>query len=549
MGKRFKSFTAPATVIMYFMHLSQIPAYLFLRREVSKHMVSMCFYFCINEDDNMTKRMMFQGTASSVGKSILTAGMCRILMQDGIKVAPFKAQNMALNSFVTKEGLEMGRAQVVQAEAAGLEPDVLMNPILIKPTSDTGSQVIVHGKVSENMDAKTYHAYKEKLKKAVKSAYDELEQKYEAIIMEGAGSPAEINLRENDLVNMGMANMSDSKVILIGDIDRGGVFASVYGTYMLLNEEERSRICGYIINKFRGDVNLLKPGIEMLKEYIPLPCLGVMPYIKLEIDDEDSVTDRFKANNKGKVKVSVIRLPYISNFTDFSPLELEPDLEVIYATKLEQVIDADLIIVPGSKNTLSDMKYLHDQGFVETIIRKNRMGTPVIGICGGYQMLGEEIIDENCVESQIKRINGIGLLPVKTEMELEKHTTQTIGNINEENKLFDNKKFLNLKGYEIHMGKTELLSNEIKPFINTINGRFDGAYYEKRQVLGTYMHGIFDNDELRKALIDTLLKKKGFEIKKEALSINQIKEDAYNRLADTMREHLDIDYIYKEMGF
>lgn len=490
---------------------------------------------------------MFQGTGSSVGKSILAAGFCRILKQDHIRVVPFKAQNMALNAFVTEEGLEMGRAQVVQAEAAGLKPSVKMNPILLKPTSDTGSQVIVHGKVVNNMDAKSYHAHKPYLKEAILSSFADLEAQFQAIVIEGAGSPAEINLRENDIVNMGFAQMVDSKVILIADIDKGGVFASLYGTYMLLSEEERSRICGYIINKFRGDEKLLQPGIEMMKEKMPLTCLGVMPYIILQIDDEDSVTERFRRKKEGKIKLGVVRLPYISNFTDFAPLEMEPSLAVSYMTRPEEVKEQDIIILPGSKNTLYDMKFLQESNMGAEIIRANKRGVKVVGICGGFQMLGREIYDEEGTESTMTHMNGLGLLPITTHMAKEKTTLQTKGKLYGKNQMVGQKDLDNLWGYEIHMGQTIFQDESLKPFIQTDRGTFDGAYDAKKKIFGTYMHGIFDNDGFRNAFVNELLLEKGYQ-EEETWSLEAFKEKEYDNLAETMRKHLDIQAIYREMG-
>lgn len=489
---------------------------------------------------------MFQGTGSSVGKSILVAGFCRILKQDGIKVVPFKSQNMALNAFVTEEGLEMGRAQAVQAEAAMLKPSVLMNPILLKPTSDTGSQIIVHGKVVNNMDAKSYHVHKPFLKEKVMESFGKLEKEFEAIVIEGAGSPAEINLRENDIVNMGLAEMVDTKVILIGDIDRGGVFASIYGTYMLLSEEERKRICGYVINKFRGDEKLLRPGIEMMEEKLPIKCLGVLPYMKLEIDDEDSVTERFLRKGEGKIKVGIIRLPYISNFTDFAPLELEGSLDVSYIQDAKEVKDKDLLIVPGSKNTIHDMKFLHDSNIGAEIVRANKLGVPVVGICGGYQMLGMEISDEGGTESVIPRISGLGLLSTKTEMAKEKTTTQSVGKLYGRNEMLGGRDLSQLKGYEIHMGKTAFLNDQLEPFIVTEQGSCDGAYDRKKSVFGTYFHGIFDNDEFRNCFVNELLKKKGYE-EEDTWVLEDFKQKEYDKLAEKMREHLDITAIYREM--
>ena len=371
------------------------------------------------------KNIMILGTGSNVGKSVVTAGLCRIFVQDGYKTAPFKSQNMALNSFITKDGKEMGRAQVVQAEAAGIEPEVYMNPILLKPTTDRKSQVIVNGKVLKNMDARDYFAFKHNLKDEIMKAYNYIRENFEISVLEGAGSPAEINLKEDDIVNTGMAEMADAPVILIGDIDRGGVFASLYGTVMLLEESERKRIKGIIINKFRGDVSLLEPGIKMLEELIKIPVLGVLPYVKLEIEEEDSLgIKNFNVKKDGKINISVIKLKHISNFTDINALDQYSDLNIKYVTKASELGDEDMIIIPGSKNTIEDMKDLSDKGISEKIARAAKQGTVIFGICGGFQILGAKITDPYNIESNIEEIPGIGLLDIETVMSREKTTTQ-----------------------------------------------------------------------------------------------------------------------------
>lgn len=495
----------------------------------------------------MAKNIMFQGTGSSVGKSILTSALCRILKQDGYDVAPFKSQNMALNSYVTKDGKEMGRAQVVQAEAAMIEPTVEMNPILLKPTSDVGSQVIVNGKVYKNMVSEEYYREKPKLKKVIKQAYDKLDSKYGAIVLEGAGSPAEINLREHDIVNMGMAELVDSPVVLIGDIDKGGVFASIYGTIMLLAPEERDRIKGFIINKFRGDVNLLMPGIKMIEEKINKPCLGVIHYVELNIDDEDSVTERFNKKRSGKLNIAVIKLPYISNFTDFAPLENEKDANVIYATNKEQITDADLIIIPGSKNTLKDMKFLYDYGFDKIIYRKHKQGVPIIGICGGYQMLGTEIQDPNNIESNINSINGLGLLDTVTIIEEIKQTTQISGEFINDSKYCTSILGSEVTGYEIHMGTTKL-SNGCEPLIKLSDGRLDGAISKNERVIGTYLHGIFENDAFRNGILEYLRNEKGIDGTDSIIDYKEFKENEYDKLADHVRKSVNMDAIKDIMG-
>ncbi len=511
----------------------------------------------------MGKNIMFQGTGSSVGKSLLTAGLCRALFNRGFAVAPFKSQNMALNSFITKEGNEMGRAQVVQAEAAGVEPSVEMNPILLKPTSQVGSQVIIEGKVYGNLNARAYQKEKVHLKERVHQIYQSLSEKYEAVIIEGAGSPAEINLREHDLVNMGLAEMVDAPVILIGDIDRGGVFASIYGTVMLLDPKERQRIKGFVINKFRGDLEILKPGIRMMEEKIGIPCLGVMPYDSFMIEDEDSVTSRFEGkaarNAAGghilsPVNIGVIKLPYISNFTDFMPLEIEQEVELTYIQDPKDCVELDLLIIPGSKNTLHDRKFLIEKGFDEKIYRQIKKGTIVMGICGGYQILGRTLRDEHQVESGIAEINGLGLLDIDTVMEKEKTTRQITGR----SPLFQQESETCITGYEIHMGRTTRKAG-VSPWISLEDGSLDGSIDGNNQVFGTYLHGIFENDDFRRDLIG-YLKKKSRRGTPEAmdpistaeaagLTFKELKNQEYNRLAAMMEEHMDMDALLKIIGW
>lgn len=495
----------------------------------------------------MAKNIMFQGTASSVGKSIITAAFCRILKNHGFEVAPFKSQNMALNSFVTVDGKEMGRAQAVQAEAAKISPTVEMNPILLKPTSEVGSQVIVNGKVFKNLDAMKYSNMKSKLKSIIMEAYNKLDSNFEAITIEGAGSPAEINLRENDVVNMGLAEMVDAPVILIGDIDRGGVFASLYGTIMLLTEEERARIRGFIINKFRGDVEILKPGVKMIEEKINKPCLGIIPYINLQIDDEDSVTHRFNRQMNGEIVIGVIQLPYMSNFTDFTPFEIEEGVSLRYVSDTEQLQDVDLVIIPGSKNTIKDMKFIFTTNLDKAIYKKRREGVPIIGICGGYQMLGQEISDPSLVESTCSSINGLSLLNIKTKMLEEKQTKQVSGKFMAGSEIFQPQNNEILSGYEIHMGETELLEN-VKPVIELEDGRFDGAISEDGKVMGTYLHGIFDNDGFRNSILNMLKKKKGLDDNGKTISYKELKEQEYEKLAKTVEENCDVKAIKMIMG-
>lgn len=499
--------------------------------------------------------VMMQGCASSVGKSLLTAALCRIIKQDGYSVAPFKSQNMALNSYITKAGHEMGRAQVVQAEAAEIEPDVLMNPILLKPTSDKKSQIIVNGKVYANMDFKEYHHIKPELKDTVKNAYDELASQYDYVVLEGAGSPAEINLQDSDIVNMGMAEMADAPVILIGDIDKGGVFAFIAGTIQLLKAEERKRIKGVIINKFRGDVSVLEPGLKMLEDIIKVPVLGVVPYMDVDIEDEDSVSERFSTIvNNGEIDVAVIKLPHLSNYTDYNVFSLEKSITLRYVSNLKEIGNPDLIILPGTKNTIEDLMYLKSMGMDEFIIRHAKSGKAVIGVCGGYQMLANSLHDPHHAESTIEQIAGLGLLDMDVVFNKEKVTTQVKGNVLEVgNGLLKGLEGTELNGYEIHMGENTFRSDVIAATNLTIrNGeaisQFDGAVNETGNVFGTYMHGIFDSGGILRGIINNLRQAKGLSVDdSEQMSFEEFKEKEYNRLADIVRNSLDMEMVYKIM--
>ena len=401
---------------------------------------------------------MIQGTMSSAGKSLICAALCRIFTQDGFKTAPFKSQNMALNSFITEDGAEMGRAQVMQAEAAKIRPDARMNPILLKPTSDVGSQVIVNGHVLGNMPAASYFKYKKQLVPEIMKAYRSLEEEYDIIVIEGAGSPAEINLKKNDIVNMGMAKMVDAPVLLAGDIDRGGVFAQLYGTVALLEEEERKRVKGLIINKFRGDVEILKPGLATLEELTKIPVAGVIPWIYAKLDDEDSLAPRLSRVQTGAgVDIAVVRLPHISNFTDFNPLEQQPGISLRYAGDVKTLGQPDMVIVPGSKNTMSDLKWMRQNGMEAAILKLAAANVPVLGICGGYQMLGESIEDPDGEEGG-GSLHGMGLLSVRTVFGKEKVQTRVTGEILQNpgagDGLFAALSGSVFSGYEIHMGHT-----------------------------------------------------------------------------------------------
>lgn len=497
------------------------------------------------------KSLMVQGTASSVGKSILTAAFCRIFKQDGYTVAPFKSQNMALNSFITEAGLEMGRAQVVQAEAAGVVPNVLMNPILLKPSTDKKAQVIFMGKVHKNMSASEYHDFKPTLKEMIKSAYDQLADQHDIVVLEGAGSPAEINLRENDVVNMGMAEISDSPVILVGDIDRGGVFASIYGTIMLLTEEERARVKGVIINKFRGDVEILKPGLTMIEELTGVPVLGVIPYTHLRIEDEDSLSERFKYDQEkeGQIKVEILYLPHVSNFTDFNVFETQEDVNVRYVMRGDSIGDPDLLIIPGSKNTIEDLIYLKNTGLEEQIIRLSRKGKRIVGICGGYQLLGNSLADPEHTESAITEVHGLGLLDTQTIFETEKTTTQITGQIHSD--VIPTLKEKHIAGYEIHMGQTTL-GDQAEPFVEITTALdqsvsiLDGAISKNGKIFGTYIHGIFDDIAFTRSFLNVIRQEKGLDdVASQVQSFDEFKETEYEKLADVVRKHVDMEQIYK----
>lgn len=497
----------------------------------------------------MAKVIMIQGTMSNAGKSLVTAGLCRVFKQDGYKVAPFKSQNMALNSFITKEGLEMGRAQVMQAEACGIEPSVNMNPILLKPTNDVGSQVIVNGEVLGNMSARDYYKKKTELIPHIMEAYNNLAKEYDIIVMEGAGSPAEINLKENDIVNMGMAKLVNSPVLLVGDIDRGGVFASIAGTLMLLEEDERKMIKGTIINKFRGDVNILKPGLDMIEEITKTPVVGVVPYMELDIDDEDSLSERF--NNKGTVDlidIAVIRLPRISNFTDFNTFEYIPGVSLRYVKSVRELKDPDMIILPGTKNTMEDLKWLRESGLESQILKQAAKGKVIFGICGGYQMLGMELSDPFSVESG-GTMAGMGLLPTRTVFEKEKVRTRVSGNFNEVSGILSQLSYVEFEGYEIHMGQTTYDFNEEElTTIDNVNGediiKNDGLY--KDNVYGSYIHGIFDKEEVSKAIVESLCIHKGIDYSSiSTVDIEKYKEEQYDKLAEGIRNSLDMKAIYK----
>lgn len=489
--------------------------------------------------------IMIQGTMSGAGKSLLVAGLCRILKQDGYKAAPFKAQNMALNSYITEEGLEMGRAQVMQAEAAGIKPSVKMNPVLLKPVNDTGSQIIVNGEVLGTMSARDYFAYKKKLVPHIREAYDRLAEEYDYIVIEGAGSPAEINLKENDIVNMGMARLADAPVLLIGDIDRGGVFAQLLGTLFLLTEEERQRVKGLIINKFRGDKSILDPGIKLLEEKCGKKVVGVVPYTKLSLEDEDSLTSRFDRRKEALIDIAVIRFPRISNFTDFDIFEQFEEVSLRFIDDAGSLGRPDMIILPGSKNTMGDLKWLRQNG-LEAGIKKLREDTVIFGICGGYQMLGTAIKDPFAVEEGGELL-GMGLLPMTTEMATDKIRTQVRGTFAGMSGALAPLSGMSLSGYEIHMGNSHLADNAsfLCMLADTVHGedKTDGCY--EGNVYGTYVHGIFDKAETAMEIVNILAVRKGVRVKTdEVMDYAAFKETQYDKLAEVLREYLDMDYIY-----
>lgn len=482
--------------------------------------------------------LMLAGTGSDVGKSIIAAAFCRIFLQDGYHPAPFKAQNMALNSYATPEGLEIGRAQAVQAEAAGVPCHTDMNPLLLKPSSDHTSQVVLNGRPIGNRNAYEYFRRegREELRKEVHAAFDRLAARYNPVVMEGAGSISEINLRDSDLVNLPMAMHAGADVILVADIDRGGVFASVYGSVMLLRPEERKHIKGILINKFRGDIRLFESGVKMLEDLCGVPVVGVVPYYKdIYIEEEDSVmlqTKNIRAG-QGKVNVAVVLLRHLSNFTDFNVLERDPRVHLFYTNNTDELMKADIILLPGSKSTLSDLYELRHNGVAQAIVRAHREGATVMGICGGYQLMGREVCDPDHVEGEIERLPGLGLLPVSTRMQGEKVTRQVRFRFLEDSAVCE--------GYEIHMGTTTPLADvPVSPLNHLADGREDG-YFVDRTCMGTYVHGILDNP----SVIDYLLEPFADKLKETAFDYKAFKEEQYDKLAAHVRKHVDLPLIYQ----
>ncbi len=504
------------------------------------------------------KTVMVQGTGSHVGKSVVVAALCRILAQDGYRVCPFKSQNMALNSYVTADGKEMGRAQVMQAEAAGLKPAVDMNPILMKPVKDTAAQIIWMGQPVRNMTAAEYNRKKKHFLAQIGQIIEKLKKKYDCLVIEGAGSPAEINLLENDIVNMATAELAQAPVILAADIDKGGVFASFYGTVNILPPKYQRYFKGLLINKFRGDKNLLAPGIQWIENKLNLPVVGTIPYFNhIVLDEEDSVNlerqQQKRRAKTGKLKAAVLVLPHISNFTDFNALEIEPDIDVLYVKNASALARAKphLIIIPGSKSTISDLAYLKKANIADTLISMYRQGACIIGICGGYQMLGQAIFDRYRAESSLTDIKGLGLLETVTEFYKNKSTSQVQFKL--AGSAFCNKETKAVcKGYEIHMGKTFSKKDLPQPFAVIQQGTQKKEGHLKMDkklnnlVLGTYIHGLFDNFILKKCLMEYIADQKGISIcLREQGSYDAFKQKQYDRLASLFREHMDMDVFYK----
>ncbi len=510
----------------------------------------------------MAKKIMVQGTGSGVGKSIIVAALCRIFTQDGYEVAPFKSQNMALNSYVTADGLEIGRAQAFQAFAARKEPRVEMNPILLKPTGDTSAQVIVRGRPIGNMTAKEYHAYKPNALNLIKECFEKLDRENEIVVIEGAGSPAEVNLRENDIVNMSIAKLLDAPVLLLGDIDKGGVFASIVGTLELLEEDEKELLKGFLINKFRGDIEILKPGLEFLEKRTTKPVIGVIPYFHdIKIQEEDSVSLSYKTGRikgegtgaEGEITIEVVQLPRISNFTDFDALEAENGVLLRYVGEGDKLGEPDVIIIPGSKNTIGDLLYLKERGYASGIVERARTGKCVVfGICGGYQMLCESLLDPEGVESTLRELEGLGLLPARTTFE-----SHDLKMTNQVRAIADLAFYQGeIAGYEIHMGRTYFAEDTVKPAFTIVErsgtevmDESGGAAFGN--VIGTYIHGIFDNDDFRQAFLDHIRVKKGFSPsgttdKSNGENKGGIKWDReYNKLADLVRSNVDMNRLYE----
>ncbi len=490
--------------------------------------------------------LMIQGTMSGAGKSLLVAGLCRVLAQDGVRVAPFKSQNMALNSAITREGLEIGRAQAMQAEAAGIEPTVAMNPVLLKPTTDVGSQVIVNGVPVGTMPAREYFSYRRTLRDKIRAAYDELASSFDVVVAEGAGSPVELNLKRDDIVNMGVAKMMGAPVMLVGDIDRGGVFAQLVGTVMLLEEDERQLVKALVVNKFRGDPTLFDDGLRILRERSGVPVAGLVPYMRLDLDDEDSVSGRLAARgHAGLVDVAVVRLPKISNFTDFIALDAMSDVGVRYVSRPSEVGRPDLLVVPGTKSTMDDLQWMRRCGLEAAVRRAAADGVPVLGICGGYQMLGASVADPHGVEGG-GEVPGMGLLPVRTTFGTNKRTTRVGGAFGQVEGPLAGLSHKDVTGYEIHMGATVLEGGA--PLLRLADDaggvREDGC--QSGNVYGCYVHGLFDGPAANQALLGSLLAAKGIDATEvQALDMAAYRQAQYDALADGIRASVDMDLVYR----
>lgn len=481
------------------------------------------------------KSLMVQGTTSDAGKSVLVAGLCRVLARKGVKVAPFKPQNMALNSAVTKDGGEIGRAQAVQAQACNVEPTVHMNPVLLKPNSDTGAQVILQGRAISNMEATSYHDYKKVAMATVMDSFEKLHAEFESVMIEGAGSPAEINLRANDIANMGFAEKADVPVIIVADIDRGGVFAHLYGTLELLSQSEQDRVIGFVINRFRGDIALLQSGLDWLEEKTNKPVLGVLPFIHgLNLEAEDAIISEQVSNDDAKIKIVVPVFTRISNHTDFDSLRLNPDIDFRYVGKGEKLDRADLIILPGTKSVRADLDYARSQGWDADIKRHIRLGGKVIGICGGYQMLGQLIEDPQGIEGPAGTSAGLELFDVQTELKSDKNLTNVTGT------LTLNNKSVPVSGYEIHAGVSQV--NESQPVLLS-NGQADGAVSNCNQIMGTYLHGLFESPQ-----VTSLICEWANQSTVESVDFESIKDNAINTIADAIEEYMNLEQLWPELN-
>lgn len=489
--------------------------------------------------------LMIVGTSSGAGKSLFVTALCRIFYKDKYKVSPFKSQNMALNSYITKDGKEMGRAQVVQAEASGLEPDVNMNPILLKPSTMNKIQIIVCGKSIGNMSGVEYNQYKKNLISVLKETYSKIENENDIVVIEGAGSPAEINIKEEDISNFAMARIADAPVILVADIDRGGVFASIYGTIMLLKEEDRKRIKGIVINKFRGNKEVLKSGFDIIENLTGVKTLGVIPYTDIDIEDEDSLSEKYKSfklnKNSNKIKISVIKLKHISNATDIDALSIYDDVEIQFITERSHIGNEDLIIIPGSKNTIDDLKWLKESGIADEIIKRTRTEAIIFGICGGFQILGNKVKDPYHIEGDIEELNGLGLLDLETIMENEKTLVQYKGKLSVNNGILKTLNNFEIKGYEIHQGITQGNEKNLTTDDRTI-------FVNRDNIIATYLHGIFDNKNFTDVLLNEIRKRKGLEEVNNNISYEEYKLREFDKLEKLVRENVDIDEIYKIIG-